>query len=46
MGRDALMEALNDAFVFGQRHYVRMQNGDMSIDVDAGLKQIKERYFM
>lgn len=45
MGRDALMEALNDAFVLGEQSGMRYKPFDNK-SIDEELKKIKERYFM
>ena len=42
--RDPLMEALNDAFVFGEQHANRPKLLTNQ-QIDEKLKEIKERYF-
>lgn len=45
MGRDPLMEALNDAYLLGEENENRLERGYKPLPVDEELKKIKERYF-
>ena len=43
--RDALMEALNEAYLLGESSGERLAQGHRVLNVDEKLREIKERYF-